>query len=762
MNKCKKIICFTLVILFLFADIPFNKYFENSELFTHKAYAAGSEPLSADEQAVADDKTWLNENFSILNDYPFMDWLQTDLIFPPSGPNGSSFTWSSSDICLIDVTGKVNRPAYSGPDSYDVTITATATKGAASDITTFDASVVTLPGSLAVQLDLEDTENDTVSDSVSINGTAALGDKYMSNYHLFSVNSGAEGAGSVFTKDKIQLADDLSFSTYFLFDISSVYMRYDEGFTFTLQADSPTLLGTGELSSMGSPAISPGFSVEFDTKRDSETAAYEYQGADAEHHIAVYLNGDYQHPIAVAPAAIYDNVDIGYTSRNFEANQRFKVWIQYDGTAKRIEIYQVFESMDDPLVPVISASLDLTSVFKTSDNQLVRDVYAGFTGNGADAFSTHAAIYEWSFKNDKFPIGYDLPKMTITGLYLDASDVAVTTETVDIVSGYKSFVTALVKDSSGSAVQGVPVFFTSDSGAFESSEGITADGISAAGITDANGLLTAALTSPIPVIAKVRASAQGGAYAGADASLVETDEARLNKDYSALAAENILGSNESLDFVRSNLTLPLTGANGSTISWASSNTGYLTSAGFVVRPTAAQGDQTVILTAHLVNGISSKDKDFIVKIKINDADLVGLDSDWLTDTLILNGNISWNEVVSNLLMPGTGANGSSIAWVSSSSNITEDGIVSRPLYYEPTAEVALSVTISMGTESVARSFTVKVLPNEATEIELLNEAYNALDFEDIRNENMYENNIAGNLTLPAEGLHGSTISWASS
>ena len=205
MNKCKKIICFTLVILFIFTGIPFNNYYENEGLFGHAVYAADSEPLSADEQAVADDLVWLNDNFSIINDYPFMNWLKTDLIFPLSGPNGSSFSWSSSDTSLIDTTGKVYRPIYSGPDSYDVLVTATIAKGTASDTKTFDASVVTLPGSLAVHLEYEDLENDTVPDMVSINGTAALGEKYISNPHLFSVNSNMEGAGSVYTKRRYSL-----------------------------------------------------------------------------------------------------------------------------------------------------------------------------------------------------------------------------------------------------------------------------------------------------------------------------------------------------------------------------------------------------------------------------------------------------------------------------------------------------------------------------------------------------------------------------
>ncbi|MDD4494686.1 MAG: L-type lectin-domain containing protein, partial [Eubacteriales bacterium] len=403
MNKAKKLVCFTLALLTLLTGFPLHNYYESNAALV----PTGGPVLSPDEQAVADDKAWLSANFTALNDYPFLNWLKTDLTFPATGPNGSSISWSSSDIALLDNTGKVHRPAYSGPNTFDLVLSATLTKGTASDTTTFNVSVVPLPGSLSIELGYDDIE--TVSNSVSINGSAQPGNIYISNANLFTVNNDSGTAGSVFSKNMIQLADDLSFSTYFVFDIASMYSGYDEGFTFTLQTDSATALGTGEFSSMGAPAISPSLSIEFDTKRDSATAAYEYQGADAEHHVAVYVNGDYQNPLAVAPAEIsYPDT----ATRNFSANQKFNVWIQYDGTAKVLEVYQVMENLNEPTVPVISTGLDLASVFKTPDNEIIRDVYAGFTGHGADAFSTRAAIYKWSFKNDKYPIEYGLPEMT--------------------------------------------------------------------------------------------------------------------------------------------------------------------------------------------------------------------------------------------------------------------------------------------------------------------------------------------------------------
>jgi hypothetical protein len=696
----------------------------------------------ADAEALAADKTWLTDNFSKTNG--FLDWVREDLIFPTTAPNGSIITWSSSNTELVNNEGKVNRPAYSGANSIDVVLTATLSKGISSDTAVFDVSVVSVPGSLAVQLDEADIEN--ISNLLTFNGSAAPGIFYMSNPHLFSLNN-YSAAGSVFTKNKIQLADDLSFSTSFIFDISSMYQGYDEGFTFTLQASSDAALGTGPLSSLGVPDISPSLSVEFDTKRDSESAAYEYQGTDTEQHLAVYTNGDYQNPIAVAPAAI--SREDG--TREFSANQHIKIWIQYGGTAKKLEVYEVIGSYDsdDPTSPVISADLDLDEIFITPDRDKIQDVYAGFTGHGSD-YNIHASIYQWSFKNDPFPIEYGL-KYSITDPFMDASNVRLSTETIDRESAYASTVTAMIKDSLGNPVSGVPVTLNTDFGVLDSSNAIT----------DTYGCVNVILTSPTAGIARIRATAQGGAYVEAEAFLIVTDAAKLNKDYNELTADRLLNGNKSLDFVRGELDLPLTGVNGSTISWSSSNETFLTSTGIVSRPTAAQGDQTVILTAHLSNGTVTRNKEFTVKIKITDAEMVALDSAWLTDAMILNGNTSWNEVISQLFMPDTGGRGSNIYWTSSLEDVIAiNGAVNRPPYPAPTAEVLLSVTISMGEVSINREFSIQVIPAEATDSDLLIEAYDALTV--LLNSNIDLHHISADLSLPVTGLHESSISWTSS
>ena len=168
---------------------------------------------------------------------------------------------------------------------------------------------------------------------------------------------------------------------------------------------------------------------------------------------------------------------------------------------------------------------------------------------------------------------------------------------------------------------------------------------------------------------------------------IVTDEAKINMDYDLLTEDRLLKGNTALDFVRSDLSLPAAGENGSAISWSSSNETFVTSAGAVARPSAAQGDQTVTLTAHLTNGTAARDKEFTVIVKIPDLDMVALDAAWLADLKVLNGNAAWDQVVSTLFMPAVGESGSSISWTSSLEEVVSTtGIVSRPAYPAPPAQ----------------------------------------------------------------------------
>ena len=85
-----------------------------------------------------------------------------------------------------------------------------------------------------------------------------------------------------------------------------------------------------------------------------------------------------------------------------------------------------------------------------------------------------------------------------------------------------------------------------------------------------------------------------------------TDANKLNVD-----ANDLVVPTEVL--VNSTLTLPLTGAQGSTIAWATSNDAVITAAGVVTLPSS--GEVSVTLTATLTIGTTTKEATFVVVVK---------------------------------------------------------------------------------------------------------------------------------------------------
>ncbi|WP_152191739.1 immunoglobulin-like domain-containing protein [Georgenia satyanarayanai] len=72
------------------------------------------------------------------------DDVRGHITLPAEGEFGSTITWESSVPEVVSPTGEVTRPAYGHPD-VDVTLTATATKGEASETKTFEATVRAMP-----------------------------------------------------------------------------------------------------------------------------------------------------------------------------------------------------------------------------------------------------------------------------------------------------------------------------------------------------------------------------------------------------------------------------------------------------------------------------------------------------------------------------------------------------------------------------------------------------------------------------------------
>lgn len=115
-----------------------------------------------------------------------------------------------------------------------------------------------------------------------------------------------------------------------------------------------------------------------------------------------------------------------------------------------------------------------------------------------------------------------------------------------------------------------------------------------------------------------------------------------------------------------------------------------------------------------------------------------------------------SAVTTDVTLPARGVNGASISWSSSAPGVVSStGKVTRPAAGEPDATVTLSASITRGSNSASREFTVTVTAQPGADVR----AQADLDAVVIPNAT----DVRGNITLPEVGaVHGSTITWTAS
>jgi hypothetical protein len=74
---------------------------------------------------------------------------------------------------------------------------------------------------------------------------------------------------------------------------------------------------------------------------------------------------------------------------------------------------------------------------------------------------------------------------------------------------------------------------------------------------------------------------------------------------------------DSSTSVTKNITLPVTGQNGSVITWSSNDLAVVSTDGLITRPSYGTGDKTVTLTATIQKGTASETKTFTITVKQN-------------------------------------------------------------------------------------------------------------------------------------------------
>jgi alpha-tubulin suppressor-like RCC1 family protein len=230
------------------------------------------------------------------------------------------------------------------------------------------------------------------------------------------------------------------------------------------------------------------------------------------------------------------------------------------------------------------------------------------------------------------------------------------------------------------------------------------------------------------------------------------------------------GSGDSLVKVTKNVTLPLSGVNGTTISWISSDNTIIDPAnGTVTRQ--ANADTFVTLTAKIQkNGGNDATKEFKLKVWQTDDGAVAATLEALTKgfndsnnrTIFAIGNSKTNAT-KKLTLPLTNVYGAKITWTTVptvasvppvAAAISNTGVVTRNANGDRSVDI--TATVYKNTTN-SETFTVIVPQSEAGAIA---QAKAALVIDYTGSDNA--TNVTDNVTLRTSGANNTSITWATS
>lgn len=243
------------------------------------------------------------------------------------------------------------------------------------------------------------------------------------------------------------------------------------------------------------------------------------------------------------------------------------------------------------------------------------------------------------------------------------------------------------------------------------------DGKVTRGESDVNVTLTATLTYEgleveVPIVLTIKADSL--------ADLVTAFEA----SYAATLGNDEFEATDDLTLV--------TTFQGATVTWSSNNTEIITNAGVVTRPAYAVGDQTVILTATLTQGLLDEEVEFLVLVpkleltiseKLQQALLIA------TAFPVVDG-ISTDQVFVTTAKDSLN-NEYTVVWTSSHPDIlSATGVVTQPDDADVVVTMTASITFENVTETKTVTFNVFKKADNTVYAETIAEAIAAVTFEE--------------------------------
>ncbi|REE78569.1 S-layer family protein [Paenibacillus taihuensis] len=231
----------------------------------------------------------------------------------------------------------------------------------------------------------------------------------------------------------------------------------------------------------------------------------------------------------------------------------------------------------------------------------------------------------------------------------------------------------------------------------------------------------------------------------------------------ALTWDKIKGLNVSENAIETNLNLPYRDEAGQTqISWSSNEPSIISGLGVVTRPAV---DTPVTLTATVTKGSETATKSFELTVPAklaSNQSAVNQDKGFLDWSVIKGGNESQADITLPLELPTSGANGSTITWSSDdTAHITNTGRVYKPLFDEGDAVVVLKATVTRGSSTAVRTFslTVKPDPYYADRTALI-QAVKSLTMKQLLGENKSEMDVTHDINLPST-VGDASVTWES-
>ena len=222
------------------------------------------------------------------------------------------------------------------------------------------------------------------ADFSSVAGLTLNGNAAVAGGNVLRVTPATTGqAGSAFSTNKVSLASNASFSTFFQFQFTNPGVSDGQGvgadgLVFVVQTVSNNVGGAG--GGIGYFGINNSVGIEFDTWNNG--------GGDnnSSNHIGIDVNGS-------VSSIMLNEV----TEADMNNGDIWNAWIDYDGGTQLLEA-RLTRSGVRPNSALLSTTLDLASVLGATD------AFVGFTSGTGAAWANHDVL-TWTLEDHFAPIG---------------------------------------------------------------------------------------------------------------------------------------------------------------------------------------------------------------------------------------------------------------------------------------------------------------------------------------------------------------------